>query len=115
MPDTPPAAPASPGGPGAEEGLIRLATEIGGYSTISDLMDHLDGHLRPLFPFDGVGIVLHDAATDEVTLSLSVGAPPEFTPGQSRRPVHYGPAGWVFQSQQPRYDALTAETTHPTL
>ena len=114
MQDTPSAAPVSPEGSGAEEALIRLATEIGGYSTTSDLLDHLARHLQPLFPFDGVGIVLHDPATDEVSLRLSVGAP-EFAPGQTRRPAHFGPAGWVFQSQQTRYDVLTPETTHPTL
>jgi formate hydrogenlyase transcriptional activator len=101
--------------PGAEEGLIRLATEIGGYRTTADLLDHLAAHLRPLFPFDGVGIVRHDPVTDEVSLSLSFGAPPEFSPGNTRRPVTYGPAGWVFQSQQARYDTLTPETAHPTL
>src|SRR5688572_5430551 len=45
----------------------------------------------------------------------SFGAPPEFSPGNTRRPVTYGPAGWVFQSQQARYDTLTPETAHPTL
>src|SRR5262245_44131141 len=116
MADTPPAAPYSPEGSGAEEALIRLATEIGGYGTLSDLLDHLPSHLRPLFAFDGVGIVLHDPATNEVRLSLSFGAPPEFEPSeQTRRPVTFGPAGWVFQSQQPRFDTLTVETTHPTL
>jgi formate hydrogenlyase transcriptional activator len=102
---------------GAEEGLIRLATEIGGYDTVGDLLDHLPRHLRPLFPFDGVGIVLHDPATDEVQLLLSFGAPPEFHPSSpdTRKPVTYGPAGWVFQSQQARFDTLTPETNHPTL
>jgi transcriptional regulator with GAF, ATPase, and Fis domain len=114
MPDNPPAAPGSPGGVGAEESLIRLATEIAGYNTIAELLDHLPGHLRPLFAFDGVGIVLHDPATNEVNLSLSFGTP-DFMPGGKRRPVHFGPAGWVFQSQQPRFDTLTPETTHPTL
>jgi formate hydrogenlyase transcriptional activator len=115
MSDDPTAAPVFPGDSGAAEGLIRLATEIGGYNTLADLLDHLAGHLRPLFPFDGVGIVLHDPATNEIRLSLSVGAPPEFTPPPPGRPVTYGPAGWVFQSQQPRYDTLTVENTHPTL
>src|SRR5690349_20526546 len=115
MSETPPAAPMSPEGSGAEEALIRLATEIAGYDTVSDLLDHLAAHLRPLFPFDGVGIVLHDPVTNEVSLSLSFGTPPDFNPGDTRRPVHYGPAGWVFQSQQQRYDTLTEETTHPTL
>ncbi|HET9267480.1 MAG TPA: GAF domain-containing protein, partial [Vicinamibacterales bacterium] len=116
MSDTPPPAPVSPEGSGAEEALIRLATEIGGYDTIADLLDHLPTHLRPLFPFDAAGIVLHDPATNEVRLGLAVGTPPDFDPEVgSRRPTHYGPAGWVFQSQQPRFDTLTPETTHPTL
>ena len=38
-----------------------------------------------------------------------------FVPPTTHGPVHYGPAGWVFQSQQPRFDVLSAETTHPTL
>jgi formate hydrogenlyase transcriptional activator len=114
--DTPPAAPLSPEGSGAEEALIRLATEIGGYSTTSDMLDHLPGHLQSLFPFDGVAIVLHDPATDEVSLKLSFGAPRELAEQSGgRRPVHFGPAGWVFQSQQSRFDVLTPETTHPTL
>ncbi|HEV8392633.1 MAG TPA: sigma 54-interacting transcriptional regulator [Vicinamibacterales bacterium] len=115
MSDHPPAAAVSPGGAGAEEALIQLATEIGGYRTVADLFDHLPGHLRPLFPFDGVGIVLHDPATNDVSLALSFGVPTAGLPSEIRRPVHYGPAGWVFQSQQPRYDVLSAETTHPTL
>src|SRR5688572_2150138 len=115
MPDTPPAAPLSPEGSGAEEGLIRLATEIGGYNTISELMEHLAAHLHPLFPFDGVGIVLHHPDTNEVSLALSFGVRTEGIPRQQRVPVHYGPAGWVWQSQQPRFDTLTPETTHPTL
>src|SRR5262245_44640209 len=116
MSDTPPAAPVSPEGSGAEEVLIRLATEIGGYSTTSDMLDHLPGHLQPLFRFDGVGIVLHDPVTNEVSLKLSFGAPAELTEESgASRPVHFGPAGWVFQSQQSRFDVLTPETTHPTL
>jgi formate hydrogenlyase transcriptional activator len=115
MTDIPPPAPRSPEGSGAEEGLIRLATEIGGYKTISDLLDHLPAHLRPLFPFDGVGIVLHHPDTNEISLALSFGVRTEGIPQQARFPVHYGPAGWVWQSQQPRFDSLTAETTHPTL
>ena len=118
MPDETPAASVSANNPslqGAEEGLIRLATEIAGYGTISDLLENLPAHLSPLFPFDGVGIVLHDPATDEVTLRLSFGVPDTFAPPTGRRPVQYGPAGWVFRSQQPRFDALTAESTHPTL
>jgi len=115
MPDNPSAAPVSPGNSGAEEALIRLATEIGGYSTLSELLDHLPRHLHPLFPFDGVGIVLHDPATNEIQLARSFGTSPEFAPPSDSKPVHYGPAGWVFQSQKPRYDVLTAETTHPTL
>jgi len=51
-------------------GLIRLATEIGGYATLTELFEHLPGHLSPLFPFDGVGIVLHDPATDQIRVLL---------------------------------------------
>src|SRR5689334_3041755 len=116
MPETPSAASIPPHGSGAEESLIHLATEIAGYNTIAELLDHLPGHLRPLFAFDGVGIVLHNPATNEVTLSLSFGAPEGIAEAVSNpRPVHFGPAGWVFQSQQPRFDTLTAENTHPTL
>jgi len=115
MPDTPPATSVSPGGSGAEEALIRLATEIGGYRTLAELFEHLPGHLRPLFPFDGVGVVLHDSAANEISLALSFGLPPGSIPPETRRPVHFGPAGWVVQSQQPRFDVLTPETTHPTL
>jgi formate hydrogenlyase transcriptional activator len=116
MSDSLPEAPVSPEGSGAEEVLIRLATEIGAYSTASDMLDHLPGHLQPLFPFDGVGIVLHDAVTNEVSLKLSFGAPPELSAESAgSRPVHFGPAGWVFQSQQSRFDVLTPETSHPTL
>jgi formate hydrogenlyase transcriptional activator len=111
-----PTASVSPEGSGTEEALIRFATEIGGYRTISELLDHLPRHLRPLFPFDAVGIVLHHAATNEVELTLSFGTPPELVGSVgARRPVHFGPAGWVIQSQQARYDTLTAKTTHPTL
>ena len=104
-----------PGLHGAEEGLIRLATEIGGYSTLSELLQNLPEHLTPLFPFDGVGIVLHDPASDEVTLSLVFGAAEDFAPPARRAPVHFGPAGWVFQGQLPRFDTLTPDSTHPTL
>ena len=34
----------------------RIYAEIAGYGTIKELLDHLPGHLRPLFAFDGVGI-----------------------------------------------------------
>src|ERR1043165_4811950 len=115
MPDDLTAAPDSPGRSGAEEALVRLATEIGGYKTLADLLDHLPSHLSPLFPFDGVGIVLHEPATDEVSLALTFGAVPAQLPFRTRTPVHYGPAGWVFRSQERRFDTLTAENTHPTL
>ena len=71
MPEDTPAASVptpDPGLHGGEGGLVRLATEIGGYSTLSELLQNLPEQLRPLFPFDGVGIVLHDPATDELTL-----------------------------------------------
>jgi formate hydrogenlyase transcriptional activator len=115
MSEHPPPAPVSPGDSGAAEALIRLATQIGGYSTLSDLLDHLPVHLLPLFPFDGAGLVLHDQDTDEMRLALSVGVDAEGIPHRTRVPVHYGPSGWVWQSQQSRFDTLTAETTHPTL
>jgi formate hydrogenlyase transcriptional activator len=115
MPDDPSPAAVSLGASGAEEALIRLATEIGGYNTISDLLDHLPGHLRTLFPFDGVGIVLHDPATDAMRLALSFGAADVALPRSDDIPVAYGPAGWVFSSQEPRFDVLSPETRHPTL
>jgi formate hydrogenlyase transcriptional activator len=115
MSDASPSPPLSPGDSGAEEALINLATEIGGYRTLPDLLNHLPGHLRPLFPFDGVGIVLHEPETGDMSLVLTVGAVPDVLPMRTRVPVHYGPSGWVFQSQQPRFDALTVENTHPTL
>jgi formate hydrogenlyase transcriptional activator len=118
MPEQIPAASVQPGARGAhgaEEGLIRLATEIGACRTLPELLEHLPGHLRPLFPFDGVGIVLHDPIKDEMRLSMAFGTPADFTLPSEARSVHYGPAGWVFQSQKPRFDTLTAETTHPTL
>jgi len=118
MPEQNPAASVSennPEQPGKEEGLIRLATETGGYSTVSELFQNLPSHLSPLFPFDGVGIVLHDPVTEEVKLALSFGTGDGFVPPTDGRPVHYGPAGWVFQSQQPRFDTISAESTHPTL
>jgi formate hydrogenlyase transcriptional activator len=108
-------APSPPRAHGAEEALIRLATEVGAYRSLPDLLEHLAAHLRPLFPFDGVGIVLHDPAKDEIRLSLAFGTPADFKLPSETRSVHYGPAGWVFLSQKPRFDTLTAETRHPTL
>ena len=116
MPDQAPAPsvpPGTPGAPGAEEALIRLSAEIARYSALSDLMDHLPAHLEPLFPNAAVGVVLHDAEADEVYLALSFGSALANVP--RREPVGNGPAGWVWQSQQPRMDLLSAADSHPTL
>ncbi|MGE0812945.1 MAG: sigma 54-interacting transcriptional regulator [Vicinamibacterales bacterium] len=100
----------------SEEALIRLATEIGGYSTLDGLLQHLPTHLRPLFPFDGVGIVLHDPIADEIRLAMSFGLQvPEAIARMRSAPLHFGPAGWVIQSQTPRFDTLGPEQSHPTL
>jgi len=94
------------------EALVRLAREIAAYRTVADLLAHLDGHLRPLFP-EGVGIVLHDPEAADLYIGLAFGADLSRVP--PRVPVDYGPAGWVWQEQQPRTDILTAADTHPTL
>ena len=100
-------------GPRADEALIQLATEIAGYHSLAELLAHLPSHLRPLFPFDGVGLVLHDAATNDLRLVLALGGEAEDFP--ARVPVDYGPSGWVWQHQQSRVDILSGGEAHPTL
>src|SRR5262245_57397310 len=96
-----------------EEALIQLSTEIAAYRTVDDLLKHLPAHLLRLFPFDGVGIMLHETGTDDMRLTVSFGGDRRRVP--ERTHVDFGPAGWVWQSQQPRIDNLTGAEEHPTL
>ena len=97
--------------------LLDLIADIGGYQTLDELLRSLSGHLRELTPFDQLAVVLHDNDTGRMRIALQ--EPPGLVPHHefpfTDVPVDFGPAGWVWSSQQTHNYSLVAEQTHVTL
>jgi formate hydrogenlyase transcriptional activator len=103
-----------------EATLVRLASEIAAHTSVDDLLRAVVARVSLLSPFDDVGIALHDRATGLMRLAVITTPLPgaleqSAVTGGELFPIDYGPAGWVWERQERRYDRLDGSESHPTL
>jgi formate hydrogenlyase transcriptional activator len=81
------------------EALLQVSPELAHHRSIAELVHILADKLHLVVPFEYLGLVLHDAANEQ--MKLMVLEPPEMPrPYTDVMPVAAGPAGRVWESQQ---------------
>ncbi len=91
--------------------LLAVAEAIASHRDLHALFHDLADRLRQVVRFDYLILVLHDAATNMMRRHIleTSEASPVQAPGAL--PVDEGPAGWVWQTQQPLIVSNLAEET----
>jgi formate hydrogenlyase transcriptional activator len=91
--------------------LLAVAEAIVSHRDLHALFHDLTGRLRQVVRFDYLILVLHDPANNTMRRHiLETSDPAPVLPGTAR-PVDQGPAGWVWQTQQPLVVSNVAEET----
>ncbi|MGD0309480.1 MAG: GAF domain-containing protein [Acidobacteriota bacterium] len=85
------------------EALFELAQSISGHSDLDSLCNALFRSLKRVIKFDGLGLLLYDAACNALRMHAVASAEPiddkvELT---LMSPTDDNPAGWVWTNQQP--------------
>jgi formate hydrogenlyase transcriptional activator len=91
--------------------LLAVAEAIVSHRDLQALFHDLTGRLRQVVRFDYLILVLHDAATNTMRRHILETAVPAGLLAATARTVEEGPAGWVWQSQQPLIISNMAEET----
>jgi formate hydrogenlyase transcriptional activator len=91
------------------QALLAVSEAIVAHRDLSSLFPDLAGRLHQVVQFDGLALVLHEAATN--IMRLHVLEAPEPTPHQLvlALPVQDDPAGLVWQNQQPLITSSVTE------
>jgi formate hydrogenlyase transcriptional activator len=89
--------------------LLAVSEAIVAHRDLSALFHELAGRIRHLVRFDGLSLVLHEAASN--TMRIHVLETSETIPRQPVLvfPVEDDPAGWVWQAQQPLITSTMTE------
>ena len=89
--------------------LLAVSEAIVAHRDLSALFHELAGRLHLVVQFDGLSLVLHEAASD--TMRIHVLETSEPFPRQPVLvfPVEDDPAGWVWQAQQPLITSTLTE------
>ena len=81
--------------------LLAVSEAIVSHRDLSALFHELAGRLHHVVRFDGLGLVLHDAARDTMRLHVLEASAPASLPPDFCLPAEDDPAGDVWRSQQP--------------
>ena len=81
--------------------LLELSKAIASHRELSDLVHDLAGHLRKLFDFHYLGVVLHDGARNVMRLHVVEITDPALEHTPTEAPIEGSVAGWVWQNQKP--------------
>src|SRR5438128_8017688 len=81
--------------------LLSVAEAIISHRDLQALFHDLAGRLRQVVRFDYLILVLHDAANNTMRRHILETSEPSPIQGLGALPVDEGPAGWVWQTQQP--------------
>ncbi len=98
------------------DALLRVSSALAGHRTIAELFRVLSVNLHAVVPFDYLALILHDAQTDEMRLTLL--EPENFPPPPVLSlPVETeGPGALVWLNQTPAVISIPAEgPLHPAL
>jgi formate hydrogenlyase transcriptional activator len=83
------------------EALLGPSKAIATHRNLSDLLHHLAGHLRDLFDFHNLGIMLHDASRNLLCLHIPETSEPAMWRFPTEIRIEGSITGWVWQNQQP--------------
>jgi formate hydrogenlyase transcriptional activator len=91
--------------------LLAVSEAIVAHRDFSSLFHELAGRLHLVVQFDGLSLVLHEAASDLMRLHVLETSEPFPHPPVLAFPVEDDPAGWVWQAQQPLVTSSVTELT----
>jgi formate hydrogenlyase transcriptional activator len=91
--------------------LLAVSEAIISHRDLPALFHDLTGRLQQVVRFDYLILVLHDAATNTMRRHILETAEPSPIQAWTPLPVGEGPAGWVWQTQQPLIISNVAEET----
>jgi formate hydrogenlyase transcriptional activator len=83
------------------DALLRVSKTLAGHKTIAELLEVLASQLHSVVPFDYLALVLHDPATDEMRLAILEPSDAPVPPFRTMPVAARGPAGVVWETQQP--------------
>src|SRR4051812_499429 len=91
------------GGPAASyRALLGVAESAADAADPPELLRQIAARLRAVVPFDFLGVLLHDAATDVLRLTVFVASEdPDAPPRCLRVRPNEAPSGAVWQTQEP--------------
>jgi formate hydrogenlyase transcriptional activator len=81
--------------------LLAVSEAIVAHRDLSGLFHELAGQLHQVLQFDGLALVLHEAATNTMRMHVLETSEPIPDPLVIVLPVNDDPAGLVWQTQQP--------------
>jgi formate hydrogenlyase transcriptional activator len=91
--------------------LLAVSEAILAHRDLAALFHDLTGRLQQVVRFDYLILVLHDAASDTMRRHILETSDPSPIEARAALPVGEGPAGWVWQTQQPLIISNVAEET----
>ena len=91
--------------------LLAVSEAIVAHRDLSALFHELAGRLHLVVQFDGLSLVLHEAASDLMRLHVLETSETFPHPPVLAFPVEDDPAGWVWQAQQPLITSSVTELT----
>src|SRR6059058_1505490 len=91
--------------------LLAVAEAITAHRDLQALFHDLTGRLQQVVRFDYLILVLHDAANNTMRRHILETSDPSPIQARTALPVEAGPAGWVWQTQQPLIISNVAEET----
>jgi transcriptional regulator with GAF, ATPase, and Fis domain len=89
--------------------LLAVAEAIVSHRDLHALFHDLTGRLLQVVRFDYLILVLHDAANNTMRRHILETSDPSPIQTRAALPVDEGPAGWVWQTQQPLIISNVAE------
>jgi formate hydrogenlyase transcriptional activator len=91
--------------------LLAVADAIVSHRDLQALFHDLADRLQQVVLFDYLILVLHDAANNAMRRHILESSEPSTIQAPAALPVEEGPAGWVWQTQQPLTVSNLAEET----
>ncbi len=89
--------------------LLAVSEAIVMYRDPPVLFRELAGRLHSVMQFDGLALVLHEAASNTMRMQLLETSDPISPPPVLAFPVEEDPAGWVWQAQKPLITSTVVE------
>jgi PAS domain S-box-containing protein len=97
----------------AEEALIfQLSGALLANTDAEKLLGAISASIREVIPHDNAGLVLHDAAADDMVVQFLGGVGTDVFPGELRVPIDGSLSGVAFRTREPVLLESVAKTTY---